>query len=73
MLVIVELLPKIQDLQAGAQKANTPGVITDFLQRVTLVDVLPPAPALHLRKFLVRIHRGREDGVVLTTDGLVVV
>jgi len=53
MLVISELLPKIQNLQAGRQKANTAGAITDFLQSVTLTDVLPPAPALYPRRFLV--------------------
>ncbi|KAF8841173.1 hypothetical protein BDN67DRAFT_928885 [Paxillus ammoniavirescens] len=52
MLVISELLPKIQNLQAGRQKANTAGAIIDFLQSVTLVDVLPPAPPLYSRKFL---------------------
>ncbi|OJA17561.1 hypothetical protein AZE42_09097 [Rhizopogon vesiculosus] len=52
MLVISELLPKIQNLQAGRQKANTAGAITDFLQSVTLTDVLPPAPALYPRRFL---------------------
>lgn len=54
MLVISELLPKIQNLQAGKQKATTAGAITDFLQSVTLTDVLPPAPALYPRRFLVR-------------------
>ncbi|KAH7889801.1 high-temperature-induced dauer-formation protein-domain-containing protein [Phlebopus sp. FC_14] len=52
MLVISELLPKIQNLQAGRQKANTTGAITDFLQTVTLVDVLPPAPLLYPRRFV---------------------
>lgn len=54
MLVILELLPKIQDLQAGRQKANTAAAITDFLQSVTLVDVLPPRPQIHPRRFMVR-------------------
>ncbi|KAG1883192.1 high-temperature-induced dauer-formation protein-domain-containing protein [Suillus subluteus] len=52
MLVISELLPKIQNLQAGRQKANSAGAITDFLQSVTLTDVLPPAPALYPRRFV---------------------
>ncbi|KAH7930903.1 hypothetical protein BV22DRAFT_1028069 [Leucogyrophana mollusca] len=52
MLVISELLPKVQNLQAGRQKASTTGTITDFLQSVTLVDVLPPAPPLYPRRFL---------------------
>jgi len=53
MLVISELLPKIQNLQAGRQKANSAGAITDFLQSVTLTDVLPPAPVLYPRRFVV--------------------
>lgn len=53
MLVISELLPKIQNLQAGRQKANSAGAITDFLQSVTLTDVLPPAPVLYPRRFMV--------------------
>lgn len=52
MLVISELLPKIQNLQAGRQKANSAGAITDFLQSVTLTDVLPPAPSLYPRRFV---------------------
>ncbi|KAG2115361.1 high-temperature-induced dauer-formation protein-domain-containing protein [Suillus discolor] len=52
MLVISELLPKIQNLQAGRQKANSAGAITDFLQSVTLTDVLPPAPVLYPRRFV---------------------
>lgn len=53
MLVISELLPKIQNLQTGRQKANSAGAITDFLQSVTLTDVLPPAPVLYPRRFVV--------------------
>lgn len=52
MLVISELLPKIQNLQGGRQKANSAGAITDFLQSVTLIDVLPPAPVLYPRRFV---------------------
>ncbi|KAL4067524.1 high-temperature-induced dauer-formation protein-domain-containing protein [Scleroderma citrinum] len=52
MLVISELLPKIQSLQAGHQKAGTTGAISDFLRSVTLVDVLPPVPPLHARNFI---------------------
>lgn len=55
MLVISELLPKIQSLQAGRQKTSTTSSISDFLRSVTLVDVLPPVPPLHPRKFVVSI------------------
>ncbi|KAI6038982.1 high-temperature-induced dauer-formation protein-domain-containing protein [Pisolithus marmoratus] len=51
MLVISELLPKIQSLQGGGQKATSTGEIIDFLRGVSLVGVLPPAPPLHPRKF----------------------
>ncbi|KAI6006026.1 high-temperature-induced dauer-formation protein-domain-containing protein [Pisolithus albus] len=51
MLVISELLPKIQSLQGGGQKAATTGDIIDFLRSVSLVGVLPPLPPLHPRKF----------------------
>ncbi|KAI9566513.1 high-temperature-induced dauer-formation protein-domain-containing protein [Boletus coccyginus] len=52
MLVISELLPKVQSLQVGRPTANTAGAITDFLQSVTLVDVLPPRPQLCPRRFM---------------------
>ncbi|KAI6150862.1 high-temperature-induced dauer-formation protein-domain-containing protein [Pisolithus tinctorius] len=51
MLVISELLPKIQRLQGGGQKVTSTGEIIDFLRSVSLVGVLPPAPPLHPRKF----------------------
>ncbi|KAI6111519.1 high-temperature-induced dauer-formation protein-domain-containing protein [Pisolithus croceorrhizus] len=51
MLVISELLPKIQSSQVGGQKAPTTGEVIDFLRTVSLVGVLPPVPPLHPRKF----------------------
>jgi hypothetical protein len=56
MLVISELLPKVQELQASRHKTNTAVAITDFLGNVNLKHVLPPAPALVPRKFLVSSH-----------------
>jgi hypothetical protein len=53
MLLISELLPKIQELQASRQKANSSPAIMDFLGSVTLKHVLPPVPALTPRRFLV--------------------
>ncbi len=53
MLVISELLPKVQELQASRQKANSTSAVLDFLGSVTLKDVLPPVPPLTPRKFLV--------------------
>ncbi|KAJ8078530.1 hypothetical protein PM082_012813 [Marasmius tenuissimus] len=52
MLLISELLPKIEDMQAGRHKTNAVATIHDFLSSVTLKDVLPPAPPLVPRKFV---------------------
>ena len=54
MLVISELLPKVQGLQAARPKSNPTSAIMDFLRGVTLTHVLPPAPPLTPRKFIVR-------------------
>jgi hypothetical protein len=54
MLVISELLPKVQGLQAARHKSNPTSAIMDFLRGVTLTHVLPPAPPLTPRKFIVR-------------------
>lgn len=54
MLLISELLPKIQELQAS-HKANTTSAIMDLLGTVTLKHVLPPIPALTPRRFLVSV------------------
>ncbi|EIW85271.1 hypothetical protein CONPUDRAFT_118003 [Coniophora puteana RWD-64-598 SS2] len=52
MLVISELLHKVQNLQAGRQKAATTGAITDFLRTVDLSNVLPATPPLYPRHFV---------------------
>jgi len=52
MLVISELLPKVQNLQAARHKANPTAAIMDLLRSVNLTHVLPPAPALTPRRFL---------------------
>ncbi|KAJ3767498.1 high-temperature-induced dauer-formation protein-domain-containing protein [Lentinula raphanica] len=51
MLMISELLPKVQEMQTS-QKASSASTILDFLGSVTLVDVLPPAPPLAPRRFV---------------------
>jgi High-temperature-induced dauer-formation protein len=53
MLVISELLPKVQELQAARHKRSTTSSIMDFLSSITLKHVLPPPPPLTPRKFLV--------------------
>ncbi|KAG7452752.1 uncharacterized protein BT62DRAFT_958767 [Guyanagaster necrorhizus] len=52
MLIISELLPKVQELQASRHKANSTSTVLEFLGSVTLKDVLPPVNPLTPRKFL---------------------
>ncbi|KDQ59485.1 hypothetical protein JAAARDRAFT_126665 [Jaapia argillacea MUCL 33604] len=52
MLVISELYPKLQEMQASRSKPATTGAIIDFLASATLKDVLPPAPPLAPRRFI---------------------
>ncbi|KAK7472605.1 hypothetical protein VKT23_000718 [Stygiomarasmius scandens] len=51
MLLISELLPKIQRMQAS-HKTNSASAIFDFLSEVDLKDVLPPVPPLNPRRFM---------------------
>ncbi|TFK42932.1 high-temperature-induced dauer-formation protein-domain-containing protein [Crucibulum laeve] len=51
MLVISELLPKIQELQAS-RKVNSTSGIADFLSSVNLQHVLPSTPPIIPRKFM---------------------
>ncbi|KZP20792.1 hypothetical protein FIBSPDRAFT_919775 [Athelia psychrophila] len=52
MLVISEVLPKVQELQFARDKANPTGAIMDLLRSISLEHVLPPAPPMAPRKFL---------------------
>ncbi|ESK85891.1 hypothetical protein Moror_2314 [Moniliophthora roreri MCA 2997] len=52
MLMISELLPKIENMQAGHHKVSSASSILEFLGSVTLKDVLPPTPPLSPRKFV---------------------
>ncbi|KAL0947175.1 hypothetical protein HGRIS_013299 [Hohenbuehelia grisea] len=52
MLVIAELLPKIQEMQASRPKAISTAKIIDFLGNVTLQHVLPPVQPLTPRPFM---------------------
>jgi len=52
MLLISELLPKMQQMQASWKTNSMPGII-DFLASADLSDVLPPQPPLSPRKFVV--------------------
>jgi len=53
MLVISELLPKIQELQAS-RKANSTSAILELLSSVDIKNVLPEAPPLTPRRFMVK-------------------
>lgn len=53
MLVISELLPKVHDLQASLNKANTTPAIIDFLASANLSHVLPHPPSITPRPFVV--------------------
>ena len=53
MLVISELFPKVQELQAARHKSNPTATIMDLLRSVNLSSVLPPAPLLAPRRFIV--------------------
>ncbi|KAJ7581051.1 high-temperature-induced dauer-formation protein-domain-containing protein [Mycena floridula] len=51
MLVISELLPKVQEMQSS-QKTKSTSAILDFLMRANLSHVLPPTPGLTPRRFM---------------------
>jgi len=51
MLLISELLPKVQEMQANRHRATSTSVIVEFLGTVSLQHVMPPAPPLAARRF----------------------
>lgn len=51
MLLISELLPKVQELQTS-RKANSTAAVVDFLSNVTLKHVLPATPPIIPRSFV---------------------
>lgn len=60
MLLISELLPNVQELQASRHRANSTSIIVDFLSTVSLKHVLPEAPVPMPRRFMVcvsLVHR----------------
>ncbi|KAG5652956.1 hypothetical protein H0H81_002964 [Sphagnurus paluster] len=52
MLLISELLPKVQEIHANSHKANSTSIIVDFLSKVSLKDVLPETPIPIPRRFM---------------------
>ena len=55
MLVISELMPKLHELQS-LHKSNPAGAILDYLGHISLKHVLPTAPPLNPRKFIVSCY-----------------
>ena len=52
MLVISELMPKLQEFQAS-HKSNPTVAILDYLGHISLKHILPNPPPLNPRKFIV--------------------
>jgi hypothetical protein len=66
MLVISELMPKLQEIQVS-HKSNSTGAILDYLAHVSLKHILPTPPPLNPRRFIVSfrvsiVHRYIIDG-----------
>jgi hypothetical protein len=51
MLMISELMPKLQDLQAS-HKPNSNAAILDYLGHISLKQILPSSPPLNPRRFI---------------------
>ncbi|KAJ7684956.1 high-temperature-induced dauer-formation protein-domain-containing protein [Mycena polygramma] len=52
MLLISELLPKVQEMQASRHRTTSTSAIVEFLGTASLQHVLPPAPPLTPRRFM---------------------
>ena len=52
MLVISELMPKLQEFQVS-HKSNPTGAILDYLGYISLKHILPTPPPLNPRRFIV--------------------
>lgn len=55
LLMISELLPKIQELQASTNQANATPAIIDFLRSASIQDALPDIPSPPTRRFMVSL------------------
>ena len=53
MLMISELLPKVQEIQSSSNKANTTPAIIDFLRSASIQNALPETPSPPTRRFMV--------------------
>ncbi|KAJ7470526.1 high-temperature-induced dauer-formation protein-domain-containing protein [Mycena latifolia] len=52
MLLVSELLPKVQEMQASRHRTTSTSAIVEFLGTVNLQHVLPPPPPLAPRRFM---------------------
>ncbi|KAL5529427.1 hypothetical protein ACEPAG_5412 [Sanghuangporus baumii] len=52
LLMISELLPKVQSIQSSMSAANSTSAIIDFLRSASIKDALPETPSPPCRKFL---------------------
>ncbi|KAF9818909.1 hypothetical protein IEO21_02447 [Rhodonia placenta] len=52
MLVISELLPKVQELQTSLNPTNVNGAVVDLIRSTNLAHVLPKPPPLAPRRFI---------------------
>ncbi|KAF7295126.1 hypothetical protein MIND_01051100 [Mycena indigotica] len=52
MLLISELLPKVQEMQTSRHRATSTSAIVEYLGTISLADVLPPVPPIMPRRFL---------------------
>ena len=59
MLVISELLAKMQNLQSSLSAANANSAIMDLLRSANLDQVLPKPPPLSPRRFMVSFAKYR--------------
>jgi hypothetical protein len=64
MLLVSELLPKVQEMQASRHRTTSTSAIVEFLGTVNLQHVLPPAPPLTPRRFMVT--SSKRDGVPMS-------
>ncbi|KAJ7063078.1 high-temperature-induced dauer-formation protein-domain-containing protein [Mycena amicta] len=52
MLLISELLPKVQEMQASRHRTTSTSAIVEYLGTISLQDILPPTPPITPRRFL---------------------
>ena len=71
MLVISELLPKIQELQSTLNPANANGAVVDLIKSTNLEHILPKPGPLSSRRFVVSTPAYVNARLVLTVGAVV--